>query len=621
MEAELSDSPRTREACEKVGVEWGELQETQGQFVRKLVGKQAPREIVQLYQDYYERRRMRKVQLVLSARSLLHSPTASSFRPSSAAPSSQTRFLLSEEQKKLSLLRKKQAHTVQSLLQRRQIQSEAREKFKLRDEKLKLKEEMWARQVELSRKEGEERKRRDEERRLGEERELELKGREMQKERLAQELRKKAQDELKEKQRKIAARMEAEEAQRRQASFHLRLEAIQAQIRAQLESRREDMQLRDSQRIEALQTLKEQLHAKSEAAHEAKEMRLATARRNLEDIKREQVAKYAAKQAQTETRRQEFQQKREQKRLQLQAKAKAKQEAIARALAQGQSLTHQRQSSYLHSMRKAAIRLKALEYTAEIDRSRRKHEETARDAARAAVKQRMESQERDRKLEIQKKLRQAEGKLAAGLAQKAWELRIKKEQKRLLRLERAEEVIRVERVRIYQQKETEKRLKQADLQAKHVQEEREKLRLERERIKREMEKEREILLLQGERPVTAPSPSLPQSPKAISNDTDMLFWATTTRSTLSHKSVSDPHRDLQELKQQKVRVLRAELELEQRREDERDRVLAQAGDAGERQRLEGLFGVERAQAVQRLEELTKRFDEDIVRVRRSRLMR
>ena len=613
---ELRDSPRTREACERVGVDWGDLQESQGNFVRKLLGKKAPREIVTLYQEYYERRKLQRVQLVLTERSsLLRSPKALAVRPASAS-TSQTHFLLSEERKKVSLLRKKQAQTIQSLLQRRQIQSEAKEKLQVRDEKLKSKEEAWARQVEMGRKDEAVRRKREEERQVREARELELMGRELQRERFAQELRKKAQDDLKEKQRKIAARTAAEEAQRRQASLHLRLESIQTQLRAQVETRRAAMQLRDSRRIESLQTWKERMHAKNEATHREKELRLATARSNLEDLKRTQAARYEEKQSQTELKRREFQQKRELRRAQLQAKAKTKQAAIEHALAQGQSLSQQRQAAYLQTMRKAAVRLHALESTSEIQRKIQKSLEKAKEAARAAVKSRMEELERDRKQEIERKMKQSEGTLAAGLAQKAWELQIQREKRRLLRLERTEEVARVERVRAYRRKETEKRLKQADLQTKSLQEQRENLRLERERIKREMEKEREAVLLQAERPFSVTNSGEKQAFKLVSSDTD-LQWATTTRSTISHRSIADIHRELQALKQEKVRVLRAELESEQRREDERDRVIAQAGDEGEKARLEGLFGMERAQAVQRLVQLTQQFDAQLLCTRKS----
>jgi hypothetical protein len=76
-------------------------------------------------------------------------------------------------------------------------------------------------------------------------------------------------------------------------------------------------------------------------------------------------------------------------------------------------------------------------------------------------------------------------------------------------------------------------------------------------------------------------------------------------------------KQLYALKRKKNHIMKEELEYEQGKEEERDQMLEAVTNLKEKARLEKIFGLERAKASERLDQLAFRFDQDIETLRQT----
>ena len=599
-------TPRTLEACARMGVDLRDLSPPSPSFYTHLLGPHAPQPILRLYQAYYLKRSLYKRDLVLNERkSILQNSKSHANSHTKFDFEAKTMFLVAEERKKIALMRKKQAQIEEFQVKREEIEAESREKFRLKDEKMKLKSEMWEKQVKMAQIEENARRKRDEERKKREEMESEEKLKLLKQTQFEQEQKKRENDLREEKKRKLMRKMEAESLQKRQLAFHQRIEAIQSQHQAEVQARLRSMQLRDRQRLETIHSHQQLLKLKHDSIHQLKQKRMQKARRKLEQIREQVQEEFEEKLRKSGQKRKEFEEKRERKRRELQEKARKKQENIEKVVEQAEFEVRKKREIYLKNMRKAEMRLKALEFSTSLHQNQRILLEKEKEKSRISVKNRQKSLEKTRQNAILHKIKTDENRLNANLAKKSWESRILQEKHKILRLEREDEVERVEKMRIYRQNETKKRLKLEDLQSERVKSEQMRLKAEREKIKKEFEGEKNRVN-SGKRPKTS-------STLRETGSSETIFSDFKEKKT----NFSDILREIRVLEKEKKRVLRAELKKEYQNEDKREQILAKVTDLEEKERLESLFGVERAQTLRRFDEIRGKFESDMERLRRS----
>lgn len=256
----------------------------------------------------------------------------------------------------------------------------------------------------------------------------------------------------------------------------------------------------------------------------------------------------------------------------------------------------------------------------------------------------MEAMEYERVKQVFDKLKQTEDQVRKSKQKQQWEVLIKQEQQNLKRQEREDEVRRVQKMREYQRQQTLMKMKEDDEKTARVFQEKAKLMEARAKMKKEIERKKEVIMRKLEKfkkhKVRSKQLSInsEEDLKSIMSASERAkSESATPRLTSSYKKKAKKRKlkssegDVEELtrpsvnshnSQNKEQILelmkhnhttklRMKLEEEQRKEDERNVILSSIKDQKERNRLEKIFGLERAKASQKLNDYVQKLENDM----------
>ena len=263
---------------------------------------------------------------------------------------------------------------------------------------------------------------------------------------------------------------------------------------------------------------------------------------------------------------------------------------------------------------------------------------------RQSVKDKMEAIEFERVKEVFDKLKQTEDQVMKTKKKQQWEVLIKQEQQNLKRQEREDEVRRVQKMREYQREQTLLKMKEDDQKTAKVFQEKAKLMEARAKMKKEIERKKEIIMrkldkykkhkvrskqhsinseddLKSILSVSERSKSESVTPRLISSfkkkprqkklKSSEGYVEELTRPSVNSTNSQNKEQILELMKHNHATKMRKKLEEEQRKEDERNVILSSIKDQKERNRLEKIFGLERAKASQKLNDFVQKLEDDM----------
>lgn len=256
----------------------------------------------------------------------------------------------------------------------------------------------------------------------------------------------------------------------------------------------------------------------------------------------------------------------------------------------------------------------------------------------------MEVIEYERVKQVFDKLKQTDEQVKKTKNKQKWEGTVKQEMQNLNRQEREDEVKRVQKMREYQREQTLIKMKEDDAKTARVFQEKAKLMEARAKMKQEMEEKKKFIMkklekFQKHKVITtqisvnsedelknilsvsekakseSATPRLSSSYRKKSNKKKIKFTELDieeqTRPSVNSHNSQNKDQILELIKHNHTTKLKKRLEEEQRKENERNAILLGIRDEKERNRLEKIFGLERAKASQKLNDYVQRLENDI----------